>query len=288
MPTVGLLYICTGRYTVFWPDFYKSFAKNFLPACQKEFFVFTDAEQIEFENEPGVHRIYQQAYDWPYSTLKRFSIFLQAEEALKKLDYLFFSNANLLCEQTVTEAEFLPRKSQGENLLVVQQPGFWDKQPPFYTYDRNPKSRAYIPYNCGQYYVSGGLNGGYTPAFLALCHELERRTEEDLAHGVIALWHDESQLNRYIAERQDYRLLTPAYWYPQGWQLPFTPKITVRDKAKWIDMGAVKGEKPPVPYLLRKYRAFCENYMPYLYCWRDKALGKKLLPATDGCGKIEK
>ena len=36
------------------------------------------------------------------------------------------------------------------------------------------------------------------------------------SNGVIALWHDESQLNRYAAERSDYRLLTPAYWYPGG------------------------------------------------------------------------
>ncbi len=54
-----------------------------------------------------------------------------------------------------------------------------------------------------------------------LCHELERRTEQDLQNGVIALWHDESQLNRYAAERSDYRLLTPAYWYPEGWDMPF-------------------------------------------------------------------
>ena len=90
MTTIGMLYICTGKYTVFWPDFYRSFAEKFLPGCRKEIFVFTDAPSIAFEGEAGVHRIYQQAYDWPYSTLKRFSIFLQAEDSLKACDYLFF------------------------------------------------------------------------------------------------------------------------------------------------------------------------------------------------------
>ena len=279
MQTVAMLYICTGSYTVFWPDFYKSFSARFLPGCRTEFFVFTDAPAIEFEGEPGVHRFYQKAYDWPYSTLKRFSIFLQAESALEKFDYIFFANANLLCKEIVTAEEFLPRPARGENLLVVQQPGFWDKTPPFYSYDRNPRCEAYIPYNCGKYYVSGGLNGGTAPAFLALCHELERRTERDLAHGVIALWHDESQLNRYIAERSDYRLLTPAYWYPEGWDMPFTPKITVRNKADWLDMAAVKGEKKPVGLVGRKWGAFCENYLPLFYAKRDALLRKKLLPA---------
>lgn len=277
MKTVGMLYICTGKYTVFWPDFYRSFAARFLPGCRKEFFVFTDAPAIEFEGEPGVHRIYQQAYDWPYSTLKRFSIFLQAEQQLKAMDYLFFFNANLLCEQTVTEEEFLPRPERGENLLLVQQPGFWNKKPIFYTYDRNPKCRAYIPYNCGRDYVSGGLNGGTAPAFLALCHELERRTEADLQDGVIALWHDESQLNRYAAERSDYRLLTPAYWYPEGWDMPFAQKILVRDKAKWIDVAAVKHDaKKPEGLLRRKWGAFCQNWLPYLWFARDTLLHRHL------------
>ena len=193
------------------------------------------------------------------------------------MDYLFFFNANLTCTETITEEEFLPRPAQGENLLLVQQPGFWDKKPPFFSYDRNPKSTAYIPYNCGKHYVSGGLNGGTAPAFLALCHELERRTEADLQQNVIALWHDESQLNRYAAERSDYRLLPPAYWYPEGWQMPFEQKITVRDKSRYFDVAAVKNKQAkPQSRLRRKWGAFCENYLPYWYCLRDTLLHKTL------------
>ena len=277
MTKIGMLYICTGKYTVFWPEFYRSFEEKFLPGCEKEYFVFTDAPAIEYEDAPRVHRVYQEAYPWPYSTLKRFSIFLTQEDALRGMDYLFFFNANLTCKKTVTAEEFLPRPEKGENLLLVQQPGFWNKKPPFYTYDRNPRSMAYIPYNCGKDYVSGGLNGGTAAAFLALCHELERRTEQDLQNGVIALWHDESQLNRYAAERSDYRLLTPAYWYPEGWDMPFEEKISVRDKARYFDVAAVKNkETKRRGFLARKWSAFCENYLPYWYCLRDTLLHKTL------------
>lgn len=277
MPKIGMLYLCTGKYTVFWPGFYRSFRQNFLPGCEKEYFVFTDAAHIEGEEDPAVHRIPQQAYDWPYSTLRRFDIFLTREAELARCDFLFFFNANLVCQETVTAEEFLPRPEQGEDLLLVQQPGFWNKRPLFYTYDRNPRSTAYIPYNCGRDYVSGGLNGGTAAAFLALCRELSRRTEADLARGVIARWHDESQLNRYAAERSDYRLLTPAYWYPEGWDLPFEPKILVLDKSRFFDVAAVKhkaGKPRSLP--VRKWEAFRENWLPYL-CWaRDTLLHKKL------------
>ncbi len=222
MATIGMLYICTGKYTVFWPEFYETFSRNFLPGCKKEYFVFTDAPSIAHEDDPAVHRIDQPAYDWPLSTMKRFAIFLTQKKALEQLDYLFFFNANLTCREVITPEEFLPRPQQGEQLLLVQQPGFWNKKPMFYSYDRNPRCTAYIPYNCGRDYVSGGLNGGTSAAFLAMCKELDRRTEQDIRNGVVPLWHDESQLNRYAAEHPgSYRLLPPTYWYPEGWQMPF-------------------------------------------------------------------
>ena len=278
MAKVGILYICTGKYTVFWPDFYRTFREKFLPESDKTFFVFTDADAIEGDGAPDVRRIYQKALDWPYSSLLRFKMFAGQAAALEKMDYLFFANANLVCRETVTEAEFLPRPDRGERLLVVQQPGFWDKKPIFYTYDRNPKCRAYIPYNCGRDYVSGGLNGGTAAAFLAMSRELDRRTDADLADGQMALWHDESHLNRYIAEQDpaSYRLLTPAYWYPEGWDMPFAQKIVVRDKSKWIDMAAVKGAKPRLNAVQREWDAFRQNGLPWVWLARDTLVGRHL------------
>lgn len=278
LPTIGMLYLCTGRYTVFWPEFYRTFRKNFLPGCPKEFFVFTDAPSLEADDAPEVHRLAQTAYDWPLSTMKRFEVFLTQERALRRFDFLFFFNANLTCREPITPQEFLPRADRGETLLLVQQPGFWDKTPPFFSYDRNPACTAYIPYNCGRDYVSGGLNGGTAEGFLAMCRELNRRTEIDLQNGVTPLWHDESQLNRYAAEHPGaYRLLTPAYWYPEGWQLPFEQKIAVRNKSRYFDVSSVKHTAPvrrgPVR---RKYEAFCENYLPYLLCARDTLLRRHL------------
>lgn len=282
MKTVCMLYICTGAYQAFWPDFYRSFEQNFLPTCQKQYHVFTDADTLPFADAPNVHLHAQPALAWPLSTMKRFEMFLRVEPELLAADFAFFFNANLVCSQPVGEAEFLPRTAQGETLLMVQQPGFWNKTPPFYSYCRDARSRAYIPYNCGRDYVSGGLNGGAGPAFAALCRELDKRTEQDLANDAIPVWHDESELNRYIAEQDPaaYRLLTPAYWYPEGWDLPFEEKITVRDKNKVLDVAHIKGKAPakPTPWLVRKWRAAKQNYLPYLLCARDALLCKKLLP----------
>ena len=183
---VGILYICTGAYTVFWPDFFQSFQQNFLPGVEKTYYVFTDAEHIDHDDDSDMRRIYQKAYDWPYSTLKRFAVFLSAEEELRGCDYLYFANANLLCTQTITPADVLPRPEKGEDLVVACHLSYWHKKPIFLPYDRNPRCRAYMPYNAGQIYVAGGFNGGTAQAFLWLCHTLNDRIEADLADGVIA------------------------------------------------------------------------------------------------------
>lgn len=141
MTKVGMLYICTGKYTVFWPEFYRTFAEKFLPGCEKEYFVFTDAPAIEYEDAPGVHRIYQEAYPWPYSTLKRFSIFLTQEAALSKMDYLFFFNANLTCTETITEEEFLPRPAQAKTCCLSSSRASGIKSRPFSAMTATPRAQ---------------------------------------------------------------------------------------------------------------------------------------------------
>ena len=63
---------------------------------------------------------------------------------------------------------------------------------------------------------------------------LSKRINIDLENEIIAKWHDESHLNRYIYDynKERYRILSPAYLYPEGWNIPFEEIITVRDKNK--------------------------------------------------------
>ena len=148
----------------------------------------------------------------------------------------------------------------------------------FHPYDRSGKSRASIPYNCGQYYVAGGLNGGTAAAFLALCRELKARTDEDLQHGVIARFHDESQLNRLVAEApQHFRILPPDYCTPEE-----TPTgheaILVLQKSRFIQIDASRTVKKPQSFPARKWEAFCLNWLPYLWQARDTLLRRRVEP----------
>lgn len=176
MTKVGMLYICTGKYTVFWPEFYRTFNEKFLPNCEKEYFVFTDAPAIEYEDAPGVHRIYQEPYPWPYSTLKRFSIFLTQETVLSKMDYLFFFNANLTCTQTITEEEISAPPGPGAKTCCWSSSrASGIKSRPFSATTATQKAQRTFRIIAENITFRAASTAARPRAFLALCHELERR-----------------------------------------------------------------------------------------------------------------
>lgn len=244
MKKIGILYICTGKYSVFWKEFYETFEERFLTTCERHYYVFTDAEKLDYEDtNPNIHRYYQEAMPWPYPALYRYRTFLWIEQDLQEMDFLFFFNANLKALQTITEEMILPRPEEGEELAVTIHPQFVGGKPYQFTYDRNPCCSAFIPYCCGKVYVAGGLNGGKTEAFLKMYRELARKTDKDLKKGVIARWHDESYLNHYVWLHRKYRLLSPAYLYPEEIPIPYEPILYLRDKSRSFDVAGFKGAK---------------------------------------------
>lgn len=214
---VAVLYIVTGRYVCFWDEFYTSCEKFFLTDTEKTYFVFTDSEHLDFEKNVNIKKIHQEKLGWPYDTMLRFDIFLKQKELLKDYDYIFFFNANTKFLDTVGK-EILP-SAENDGLMTGSHPAFYNKQPDEFTYDRNPKSQAYIPYGQGKHYATGALNGGTSAEYLRMCEELSKLTHVDIENKVEPLWHDESMLNKYLLDKNP--LIMPVnYLYPEGRWMP--------------------------------------------------------------------
>jgi len=224
---IGILYICTGKYTIFWNEFYQSAQQFLLPEDEKYYFVFSDGE-INTYNNPNVTVIYQEKLGWPFDTLYRFKIFLKAEEQLKEMDFLYFFNANLVVKESIGR-EILPLDD--EDLAVTLHPGFFDKPRELFTYETRKESTACITPDKGENYIAGGLNGGRAESYLTMIRALARNIDTDYKKSIIALWHDESHINHYILDKK-VKILSPAYLYPEGWELPFEQKILILDKSK--------------------------------------------------------
>ena len=246
---LGILYICTGKYEIFWKDFYLSMEKNFVPEAEKHYFVFTDAPEIEFEKglpapaiagrqagNPRIHRILQENLGWPDNTLMRFDMFLKQENALRKMDYLYFMNADLLCIAPISFGEISPKDSA--RLVATLHPGYFNKPRRKFPYEKNKESAAYIPENAGTRYVAGGFNGGYADDFIAAMKKMSTDIAADKQKNITAVWHDESHWNKYISKRNDVTFLSPSYLYPESAKLSVIPKIIIRDKRKYFDYAA--------------------------------------------------
>lgn len=234
---IAILYIGIGEYIKLWKGFVDSMERFFLPNYEKHYFVFTDKENIYKKEQKIVSIIYQEDLGWPKNSLLRFQFFLRIESELKKYDYIFFMNANIFCTRKIESWEILPRE---ESLVVVAHIDFYGKNPDEYTYDRNPVSKAYVPYGTGRYYVTGAVNGGTAEGFLQMVHCLSERTQQDLESGVIALWHDESHLNRYIIDYPNYRLLMPSFAYREGARTSFERILVARNKRTYFAVDRIK------------------------------------------------
>ena len=239
MKTVAMLYLCTGAYVYFWEEFFKSFEEKFLPNTEKHYFVWTDSDNIFAEDNKRVHKIYKECLGFPDETLKRFHTFSTITDKLESFDYFFFMNSNSVCIETITEEEFIPNDDE---LLVVKHPGYLNTFVKFLPYERREESTAFIAFDEGKYYVLGGVNGGPSAIYLKMIHTLKENIDKDLENNIVAVWHDESHLNKYITNSEvKFKVLDSDYGFFEDWYMPFlTERIRILEKRKYIDMTNIK------------------------------------------------
>lgn len=217
---VGVLIVATNKYIQFVAPLVSSIQNNFLVEHDVTCFVFTDQDM---PSSSHVRAFSTHHEPWPMMTLKRYHIFLDHVKDLQSQDYLFYLDADMRIEGKVGD-EVL------SSLTAVKHPGFYAKHPNEFTYERRPESTAYVPFNKGQTYYCGGFNGGLTSCFLTMAREIRGAVDQDLANNLIAVWHDESHLNRYLVANPPACELSPSYCFPEGWDGNFTPKVIALNK----------------------------------------------------------
>ena len=235
---VAIAFIGTSNYLNFLPHYYEKIHENFLPDTEKTFLVFTDGEG-EFPEDVKLYS--QEHLEWPYITLTRFEILNKAREKIAEHDWLVFLDADTLVVDKVLEEDFFSDKS----LFGVWHPCHNLGMPPHNkvpgAFETNPLSLASFNFEIEEYptyYYQGCLWGGKVPEVLKMIDELENRVKKDLEKNVIAVWHDESHLNKYFVEHRDQvNTLHPEYAYPEVFAdyCDFEPKIVhlAKDNSKY-------------------------------------------------------
>lgn len=219
---IGLLVIATNKYIQFLQPLITGADKFFLKNHEVTYFVFTN-QDINIESDRSVVKIETEHKNWPWMTLGRYKIFSENRKTLEQMDYLYYIDADMLIVDEVGD-EILG------DLVVTQHPGYYKGGD---WREIRPECLAYIPIFKNIQYFAGGFNGGTSQEYLRMADVLSRNIDLDYSRGIIAIWHDESHLNKYVSDsglQLDLKILTPSYCYGEHMDLPFSKKIIALTK----------------------------------------------------------
>lgn len=199
---IAILYICTGKYSVFWEPFVSTCEKYFYPGVEKTYFVFTDDEELikKFRDVPNIHPYFQRRAGWPYDTLLRFNSFATVQDLLPEFDYCYFWNANAVFLKTVDESVIPFPTKEKELVLWRHTLGYDHDKPEQFNAETNPESEAYVPKGAFCRSYGGGFFGGTPDGFIRMSLILRDRIARDLEKGLIATQHDQSHIVKYGTE----------------------------------------------------------------------------------------
>lgn len=214
---VGLLITATGKYTRFVNRLITSARKHFCLGHEVTYYVFTDGK---IRGGRDVVRIEQAKLGWPYDTMMRFEFYANNWDKLQREEYLYACDADMLFVNRVGEEIF-------GNFVATYHPGFIDKRG---TYENDSRSLAYVSEYEGTAYFAGGFYGGRREEVLNLCRKLSQNIRQDLQRGIIAVWHDESHLNRHCIDHPPTVCLSPSYCCPKNQSLPYQKRLMALDK----------------------------------------------------------
>lgn len=204
---ICVLVIATNKYINFIQTLLDSIENNFLTDHDISCLLFTDNEIEEVSDNVKISKIEHES--WPGITLKRFHYFLKERQYISQFDYCFYIDADMRVVGKVGD-EILG------DLVGTIHPGRFHQEPDEYNYERNEKSTAYVPFGGGSKYYIGSFNGGKPEHFLKMSEVLSKNIDIDLENGIIAVWHDESHMNRYFIDNPPDIELSPSYSYPEA------------------------------------------------------------------------
>ncbi len=214
---VGLLIVATGKYIQFVEPLIESADKYFCTNHDVTYFVFTEGDVPKRDD---VIKIQQHRLGWPHDTMMRPVMYYECRDILSSMDYLFACDADMLFVGDVGD-EIL------SDLVGALHPGYFGSKG---TPEYRRASTAYIPRRRNKYYFAGGFNGGKTEHFIKMVGVMTKNILKDLERGIIALWHDESHLNKYFFEHSPTKILTPSYCYAEQHPHKIPKKLIALDK----------------------------------------------------------
>jgi histo-blood group ABO system transferase len=233
---IGIFLVCTGNYIYYVEDLINSVELNFLQDYKKMYFIATDNSKYinklcEKLNVKYIcNKICKKGF--PLDTLYRYKYLLDFGIKVELYcDYIYYLDVDMRIVDKVGE-EILPNKNKP--LVGTKHPGFAFSNNKNGSPETRDISTAYInPDDYKNIYIAGGFNGGYSFYFRQMAITIQNNINIDKSKDIMAVWHDESHLNKYFIDNFDmFNILEPDYCYPENYheEIPCSQKILALNK----------------------------------------------------------
>lgn len=216
---IGLLIIATNKYICFLQPLIESADSFFLNSQRVTYFIFTNLD-FTLNSNRNIEIIKIDHKDWPWMTLGRYKIFTENSDKLSEMDYLYYCDVDMRFVGEVGDEILSDR-------VATQHHGYYNMRG---TPETNPMSLACVfPYEEMQYFA-GGFNGGTSNEYLKMSKHISNNIDIDYSNGLIAIWHDESHMNRYFIDNKPTLVLDPGYCFHEGSTGNFTKRLLALSK----------------------------------------------------------
>jgi histo-blood group ABO system transferase len=219
--SVGLLIIATNKYVSFLRPLIESADKFFLSNQEVTYFIFTNMDISDIKSSRNIIKTNVEHKEWPWMTLGRYKIFTENSDKLSEMDYLYYCDVDMRFVGDIGDEILSERVS-------TQHPGYFGRRG---TPETNPLSLACVFQHEEMQYFAGGFNGGTSNEYLKMSKHISNNIDIDYSNGLIAIWHDESHMNRYFIDNKPTKILDPSYCCVEQWiDCPFGRRLLALDK----------------------------------------------------------
>ncbi|XP_077339411.1 N-acetyllactosaminide alpha-1,3-galactosyltransferase-like [Lithobates pipiens] len=227
---VGLSVFAVHKYLdSYLADFLVSANIYFMPNLSCVFYILTDRpdDVPDIKLRPGVSKVILQVPKrgrWQDISMLRMRDLLELvlPRAVEKVDYLFCMDVD-----QIFTSNYGP-EALGE-LVAQLHSSFYRSNKEYFTYERDPRSAAYIPPGKGHFYYHAAVFGGTPSRLFNLTSSCLKGILRDKENNIEAVWHDESHLNRYFAlEKLPQKVLSPEYCWDNLLWLKFHKLVWAR------------------------------------------------------------
>lgn len=189
---IGILIIATNSYLPLGIRFIKKFIHHYKGKCSINFHFISDDNPMDYlPDNVNIKWIKQSHNSWVNATNSKFNNILSLDS---NDDYLYYFDADTNIDKDFTEDWFIGDLVGGEH--YGNKTSMLNSKP----YDRNPKSKCYIPEDTEleQIYYYGAFFGGKLENVINFCKILKSNQDEDKKINYEPAVNDESYINHYF------------------------------------------------------------------------------------------